>query len=500
MLVAQSDSSGAIRTLEFLHQAVSLGKDTFSKGNITRSSIEECVKVLKSFRKVLEEYQINDEKRIRAVATTAVREASNIDAFIDRIAIATGITIEPIDETEVARLTYLSFRAQFSVQSTQTDQGLAKPDVIIAEVGGGSTELLYLQNGSVAFTNTYRVGTMRMHEMLHDFSAPVNRQREILQHHIAQTVANISKSITPAGKPCLIALGSDMRFAASNILDNYNQDQPARLSLKELSRFTEKIIGCSPNELVRKYHIPYPDAETVGQALMFYVSLARAFNVNHIQLTNISMRHGLLLELLGHNTWTDDFRRQISSSAIEIAKKYKADISHARHVANLCDTLFDALASEHRLDQRWKHLLNTAALLHDIGTFVSSRSHHKHSMYLIQNSELFGIGRKDLLLVSLIARYHRRSVPKPDHPDYSTMERRDRQSVVKLASVLRIADALDRSFNQRIDNITCSIDGARFVITAPVDQDLSLEQLALKNKGTMFDDAYGLNVILRAST
>jgi exopolyphosphatase/guanosine-5'-triphosphate,3'-diphosphate pyrophosphatase len=495
MLIAQGDGAGGVRTLEFLHQAVSLGKDTFTKGNIARSSIEECVQALKSFQKLLEEYQITDESRIRAVATTAVREAANLDAFIDRVSIATGITIEPIDEVEVARLTYLSFRALLPKMP-----GLADEEVIIAEVGGGSTELLFFQKGSVAFSKAYRLGTMRIHEMLEDFNAPLSRQQEIMQSQVQQTVKSIRKSITATTKLHCIALGSDARFAAMQILDRYDPNAPLRLPVKKLSEFTKRILRQSPNELVRKYHIPYPDAETVGQALLFYDTLARAFGIKNITITDISMRHGLLLELLGHNAWTDDFREQIVHSALEVARKYSADEAHALHVSHLSRVLFDSLQQEHKLEPRWKLFLSIAALLHDTGAFISARSHHKHSMYLIQNSDIFGLGKRDVLLVSLIARYHRRASPKPTHLGYTALDRRERLAVAKTAAILRVADALDRSYSQRIQTIRCSIEENRFVVASPVAADLSLEQLALKNKGSMFEDVYGMSVILRRDT
>ena len=495
MLIAQGDGSGGIRTLEFLHQAVSLGKDTFTKGNIARSSIEECVQALKSFQKLLEEYQITNESRIRAVATTAVREAANLDAFIDRISIATGITVEPIDEVEVARLTYLSFRALLP----QMPQ-LADEEVIITEVGGGSTELLFFQKGSVALSKAYRLGTMRIHEMLEDFNAPLARQQDLMQSQIQQTVKSIRKSIAPSDTLHLIALGSDARFAARQLLDNFNPDTPNKLVVKKLSQFAKSVLRQSPNELVRKYHIPYPDAETIGQALLFYDSLARAFNLKNIIITDISMRHGLLLELLGHSAWSADFRDQIMRSALEIARKYSADEMHANHVAFLCRELFSALQPEHRLDSRWELLLGVAAMLHDIGAFVSSQSHHKHSMYLIQNSDIFGLGKRDVLLVSLIARYHRRASPKPSHVGYIALERKDRLAVAKTAAILRVADALDRSYSQRIKKLACSIEDSRFTITVKVAADLSLERLALKNKGPMFEDVYGMSVILRQAT
>lgn len=492
MIIAQADMAGGIRTLEFLHQAVSLGKDTFTKGNIARVSIENCVGALKSFRKLLEEYQIMDDDRIRAVATTAVREAANVDAFIDRISIGTGINVEPIDEVDVARLTYLSFRAYL-----QQRPSLAGAEFLVAEVGGGSTELLFFQDGGVAFSQTYRLGTMRMHEMLEEFSTTTGKQQQLIESQIQRTISAIQQSVTPKGTPRLIALGSDVRFAASQILRNWDPDTPTKLPVKELARFTDDVLKRSPNELVREYRLSYPDAETVGQALQFYVDLARAYGLRHIILTDISMRHGLLLEAMGQSGWSDDFRSQIIHSALEIARKYNGDLKHGEQVAFLAETLFDFMQDEHRLSPRCRLILTVASLLHDIGGFISTRSHHKHSMYLIENCEIFGLGRKDQLLVALTARYHRRASPKPTHLGYNSLQRQDRLAVAKMSAILRVADALDRSNSQRVRKIACFREDGRMVIAVPSLTDLSLEQLALKNKGSMFEDVYGMRVMLR---
>ncbi|MHC4993012.1 MAG: exopolyphosphatase, partial [Planctomycetota bacterium] len=128
---------------------------------------------------------------------------------------------------------------------------------------------------------------------------------------------------------------------------------------------------------------------------------------------------------------------------------------------------------------------------------VSPRSHHKHALYLIQNSELFGLGGQELLLVGLVARYHRRATPKLTHDTYANLDPERRIIVSKLAAILRIADALDRSGSQRIRDIECSFDDGRLVISVPSVDDLSLEQLALVDKGTLFQDVYGMQVQLR---
>jgi exopolyphosphatase/guanosine-5'-triphosphate,3'-diphosphate pyrophosphatase len=166
-------------------------------------------------------------------------------------------------------------------------------------------------------------------------------------------------------------------------------------------------------------------------------------------------------------------------------------------VAELSRKLFRELADEHHLPARYEIVLVIAALLHEIGLFVSNRSYHKHSMYLIRNSELFGLSKTDLLLVALAARYHRRASPLPSHEGYATLDREQRVAVAKLSAILRVAVALDESRSQRITDVRCGDDDGRMVITVPGVEDLSLEQLALNQNVTLFEETYGMPVLLR---
>jgi exopolyphosphatase/guanosine-5'-triphosphate,3'-diphosphate pyrophosphatase len=195
--------------------------------------------------------------------------------------------------------------------------------------------------------------------------------------------------------------------------------------------------------------------------------------------------------------WTEDFRNQIIRSALELGRKYHFDEPHAVHVAGLSSQLFDALADVHELDARNGLLLYLAALLHEIGAFVSNTSLHKHSMYLIQNSDLFGLSARDVLLIALVARYHRRASPKPTHAGFSSLDRDRRVAVAKLAAILRVAIALDASRSQRVRSIQCTREKSRLVVTVPEVDDLAVEQLALRQGRSLFEEIYGMRVLLR---
>ncbi len=493
MAIAEIDEQGSVRVLETLQQAVTLGKDTFTTGRIDKTTIEECVRVLRSYRQMLTEYKIVLPERIRVVATSAVREAGNRLAFIDRIYIATGLQIEPIDEAEETRITYLGILPHLRSEPT-----LSTGKTIVIEMGGGSTELLVVRDRNVLYANSYRLGSLRLRETLEAYNAPEGKVREFMESQIERTVDQILEHVTPEESSKVIALGSDMRFATYHLVPGWNPTQLARVPVAELEQFTDGILELSEDELVRKYAISYPDADSVGPALLTYVQLARAFKQTHVLVTNTNLRDGLLKSMATDSIWTEEFSNQIIRSAVDLGRKFRFDEPHGRQVADTARQLFDQLRAQHILDHRYAVIMYIAALLHEIGLFIGYPSHHKHTMYLLRNSEIFGLGRKEVLLAALVARYYRRASPQPSHEGYSTLDRDERVTVSKLASILRIAVALNDSRSQRINNIRCETKGNRLVISVPNVQDVSLEQLALRQNASMFEDVYGLKVQLRA--
>ncbi|MCA9078142.1 MAG: HD domain-containing protein [Planctomycetaceae bacterium] len=493
MAVAEIDSSGEVRVLETLAQGVSLGKDTFTKGEIERSTIEDCVRVLRRYAQTLEEYRITSANDVRVVATSAVREASNRLAFLDRIYVATGFTVDAIDTTEVHRITYRSIQPQL-----RSSKVLRESRVIITEVGGGSTELLLVDNGEVAYSHSYRLGSLRLRESLSEYRASPDKMQELMESQIQRTIEQLPHHIDTHDRSEMVALGGDMRFAARELLRGWDPDSLARLTVAEFGELAYRMLKLTPDEIVRKYRVSFQDAETLGPAMLVYLDLARLLDLDHINVSNANLRDGLLHEMASNDVWTDDFRNQIVRSALELGRKYHFDEPHAKHVAVLSGAVFAALASEHQLDDRAALILHIAALLHEIGSYVNQSSLHKHSLYLILNSELFGLTKEDMTLVALVARYHRRASPKPTHLYYGTLERTQRVAVSKMAAILRLADALDTSRSQRVGDISCEIEADRLIITVSNLSDLSVEQLAMQQARTLFQEIFGLRVLLRA--
>ena len=292
MAIGEISDDHRVRPLSALSQAVNLGRDTFMKGVIDRGTIEECVRVLKSYRRILGEYGVERPEQIRIVGTSAVREAQNRLGFLDRIYTATGFQVEPLDESEVSRITYLGIQPLLRADPALTDARVA-----VAEVGGGSTELLLVQNADVLFSHSYRLGSLRLRAQLDSFHAPQSSARTIMESQIKRVTEQILQQI-PAERPTeLITIGGDMRFAAKELIPDWHPEHLSRLPLSKLEKLTDTVLSLNEDKLVHKYHVTFPDAGTLGAALLAYVHLARAFQLNDLIVSNVNLRDGLLQDL-----------------------------------------------------------------------------------------------------------------------------------------------------------------------------------------------------------
>ncbi len=493
MAIAEIDAHGGIRTLDTLVQSVELGREVFENRRLSRRSIERAASVLKRYKRVLREYGIVSPKDVRVVATTAVREAINRLAFTDRIFVATGFNVDSIDEAEVNRITYMGVMPHLRAHPELSDG-----KSIVVEVGGGNTEMLIVRSGNVLHSQSFRLGSLRLLKTLEGVRASAVRRRAMLESHIRRTLLQITDAINQDTAIHLIALGGDMRFAAHQLLEDWDGNTLAQVGTPQLAKLTEKLLSLDEDSIVKRYNASFIEAETIAPALLAYTLLAKHFELPHVYVCETNLRDGLLHDMADGGSWTADFRNQIVRSAISLGRKFEFDETHARNVAELARKLFDQLIDEHQLDSRHEVILFVASLLHEIGMMVNVRSNHKHALYLIRYSDLFGLSRDELLQVGLVARYHRRATPQPSHESYGTLPQAERVVVSKLAAILRLAIALDDTRSGRVREINCVADSKTLVIHVPGLDDVSLEQIAMRDNSIMFRDVFGLSVLLRA--
>ncbi len=490
MMIGQVGADGDISHLEVLSQAVALGRDSFVHGEIRRSTIEDCVHVLNAYKNKLSVYEITGEQDLRVVATSAVREASNRLAFLDRIFIATGFDIEPFDESRLHRVTYLGVKPILD-----DHPHFLNGQTIVCEVGGGSTETLFLNDGQITNAQTWRLGALRLTLSLDSIESLAARSKHLLESRISPTVNQIVASIDPGLPRQLITMGSEMRLMAREVLAR-PVEKLETIDVASLSQFTNEIMKLSPDQLVARFQLSIQESETLGPALLINKMIAKRLEVEQVHIAEVNMRDGLILEMTTGGNWVGNTVEQVTGNAIALGRRFDFDERHAIHVAKLASQLFRSTVKLHRLSEQYEIVLQVAGLLHEIGQAINERSYHKHSAYIIGNSTLFGIGARELLLISLVARYHRRALPQLGHDGYGSLNQNERVVVSKLAALLRIAKALDAGRNQLINELETTVKGNSLIVEIPGATDLALEQLEMRRQQDLFEYVFGLNVEL----
>ncbi|MFO7973314.1 MAG: HD domain-containing protein [Candidatus Hydrogenedentota bacterium] len=490
MELAEIQSDGRIELLEKVQRPVHLGQDAFLRGKLGSDTMSAAIEILRDYRRIINSY---DVETIRTVATSSLREAGNRDAFIDRVARTVDLDVDVIEQTEQSRLIVSAV-----LDDSGEVLGLRRKSAMVAEVGGGGTLITILRRGEIAATQSYILGSVRMLEMLAISQEQPERAADLVRKHIMSTVEMAKSSLRLRSIGTFVAIGGDARFAAQQVGENITGSELVSVSSSALDSLVAECVRYTPEELSAKYGLPYADAEPLVPALLVYQALLEATRAEAMIVSQVSMRDGLLLDIPRYITGKDapELIEGILHSAKSIGYKYRFDGKHAEQVAELSLRIFDEMEKEHGLSSRDRLLLNVAALLHDIGMYVSNKAHHKHSGYLISNAEIIGLRRADVAVVAQVSRYHRKTVPKLSHPEYVAMPRDRRMLINKLAAILRVADALDRGHWQQVRDFTFERKDRELTLYVKGAADLALERRALEEKADLFEDMFGLKVRL----
>jgi exopolyphosphatase/guanosine-5'-triphosphate,3'-diphosphate pyrophosphatase len=494
LTVAEVLPGGNLQIVEEASRGVLLGKDTFTGGRITPETLEVTLKALEGFSRIMDGYGV---KNCRAVATNAVREAINRENVLDRIRLRTGIPVEVIDGSEENRLTYMAVR-----EALGDHEALKTGNTLLVEVGGGSADISFLRKGQPAVSGSYPLGALRIRRSLASWHGLQEQRVRLLSRHIRNVVHDIKLQMPLAEATYFIALGGDVRYAASRIHGDQAQEGVVRsISTEALKGFCDEAARHSVDELVERYHLGPADAETLVPALMACLELLSETGADDILVPEVTLRTGLLLDAVrGHEAkGLEDFRRQVLSSAVALGQKYRYDEAHADKVASLAVRLFDQLRSEHGLGEKDRLLLEVAALLHDVGMYISLRAHHKHTHYILMSSEVFGLSQDDIAIVANVARYHRRALPQKSHLPYTALDRDSRMKVGKLSAFLRLANALDADHMQNVRDVRLIREDEGWALEVEAPGDLTILRLASLARSDLFTDVFGQKLAFRES-
>jgi exopolyphosphatase/guanosine-5'-triphosphate,3'-diphosphate pyrophosphatase len=487
MIVAQIGVDGAVTTLWRAKEMVGLGRMSFPSHRLTRESMDQAILALRRFQQ--EAYTRHCEK-IVAVATSAVREAANGGDFILRARRELGINIRVVSAKDEARLIYLGVRHAVD---------LTGGPHLIVDIGGGSVEFIVADEHRPLLLESRKLGAARMTAQFVK-SDPIHvDELEALLKHYDKELAPIVKHVEEL-KPthALGTSGTLENLAALCGSVDGGPGQPASIDAERLSRLVGKLIESRAKDREKLDGLDAQRRDQIVAGAILANEVMRRLSLKRIDLCRSALREGILVEYLARHQPDIAVRRQIPDprhrSALGLARRCNWEQPHAEHVTALCLQLFDQLAPLHRLGPDERELIEFGAMLHDIGWHIAGKKHHHHSMYLILHGDLKGFDEEEVRIIANIARYHRKSPPKPSHEAFASLPPRSKRIVRVGAALLRIADGLDRSHNGVVSAVRTRAAAGEVRVLLETRGDPALEIWAAKRKCDLFEEVFDRTV------
>jgi exopolyphosphatase/guanosine-5'-triphosphate,3'-diphosphate pyrophosphatase len=435
---------------------------------------------------------------IHAVATSAVREAENAEVFLERARREAGVEVEVISGVEEARLIHLGVLQAVPV----FDQRL-----VLIDIGGGSTEILVGERGETLTAGSLKLGAIRLSRRFFRGDRLHPGAVQACRRHVRSALAPMVRDVERFGFDVAIGSSGTAETIAAMAAARRDDESPRTfdnfvLTAEEIRSVVDDIVEAETVADRRKLPGMDPNRADIilGGAIVLEQAVAE-LGIEELVISGNALREGALLDAASRRRGATlhhlrDLRRR---SVLHLAESMDDDHAHSARTASLALELFDDLKRWHHLGDDSRELLEAAALLANVGMFVSHSEHHKHSYYLIRHSDrLAGFTDHEIELIALVARYHRKSAPRPKHVEFARLRPGDQDRVRTLAGILRVAIALDRSHDGRVGALAVSsANGAgrlRIGVMAADGADISLELQAAEERKELLEDVLGHRV------
>ena len=428
-------------SLEALHQErdpVRPGDGLFKTGVISREVADRLLTTLRRYSALCRRYGA----RVKAVATSAVREAKNRDEIVRRAKREAQLTLEVVSGREEARLLCLGVLH-------------GKPPLkrsLLVDIGGGSTEVAFAFGEHPKDLWSITLGAVRLTELFNVAGKVPKKKLEVMRAFALEAVQEALPRKLPRAPDT--ALGSSGTIQA--IVAFARSEGAGHATRREVTRAVERLAKMDGEKRRKRFDPRRADIIVAGAVVLEAV-------LQHLKLDSVTavdrgLRDGILRDLVRRRK-VDRDDASLAEAAVGIGRRFGFSEAHGRQTAKLALRLFDDLASVHQLPAAARPWLEVAALLHDVGHAINYQRHHKHSQYLIQNADIPGMSERERLLAALIARFHRRSPPEAGHEALEGLNATEVRIVRKCATLLRVADSLDRSHHQPVKELGVSLRG-----------------------------------------
>ena len=493
MIVAQIDPDGGVTTLWRMKEPTGLGRLTFPNKTISEEAMDRAVTTLARFAHAAHS---RSAEKIVAVATSAVREATNGGDLIERVRRELKLRLKVVSAKEEARLIYLGARHAGGFGNSPDEPAL------LLDIGGGSVEFIVGTNERAMMLESRKLGAARMTARFIKSDPPKKEEVDKLRQHYRTELKTIVDQIAIARPARLIGTSGTLENIAAMLAGG--ETSAKVIEKKKLDKLVATLLKKTS---VERADLPGLDDGRKDQIIAGVVMVQELFagleqvpdsKLKKIELCDAALREGILIDYVERKLPQMRIRREVPEprkrSVLDLCRRCDWHKSHSEQVTALTLRLFDCLKPHHELGPLDRELIEYASLMHDIGWHIGRKKHHKHSAYLIRHGRLRNFTEEEIDIMANIARYHRKAHPKKKHGDYAALTHRARKTVDVGAALLRVADGLDRTHAAVVRDVRCRVTKKSITLHLDASEDAELEVWGAKRKAAWMEEVFGRSV------
>lgn len=485
LIIAEITDNGKINVLEELIKSSQIGRDSFISGRISVDTIQETCDILQNFARLMYEYQIDD---YQAVTTSGLREAENRDYVLEQIRVKTGLNIQIINNAEERYFTLKAIQEAMSGYDIMKDEGL-----LIVDIGSGGVEISIYKDGKLRLTEYSRVGSLRLSEVLADLESTTLYFPKIMEEFIDSKVHLLKHVIKSAKIINFIGLGGELNQILP-LIETEEKRGLKYISRKSLDKLYSRVKNMTTDQIIKEFKLKHKEARLLLPSVIIFNYFIRQTGASGVYAPLVSLRHGIIADMVDKHfcdILSSDYKEDIINSARYMGQQYGIDDEHTKMVEKLALSIFDQTRDIHNLGELERIFLQIASILHDTGKFIDQNRHDFHSYNIINSQNIIGFSDRKMNIIANIVRYHQDDLPDLIDENYSNLNYRDRMVVSKLAAILKLANSLDLSYNQKINDINIIEDGNHLLFKITTKEDILLEKWSFQKKVDFFYEVMG---------
>lgn len=475
-------AKGELRCLDRLSCPASLGHEVFTTGHISFLSLSELTLILEKYKKACLDFGIVD---IYLISTTVMREADNRDFVEDRVLTANGLAVHVLADSEEKSIIYHDLIRRMEAYPEPI------PKAIIAYVGSGSIGIACMSSGHITRSYNIPLGALKLHDILGAI------RKEMSDYHLVveEYLHSVFKKIELDDCDCIVFTGTEIERIASLCQAQIKGGLP-HISMRSMKNLYKEIRSKTAENIAINLGIDEVEANTLSTALsIFYELLSFAGKPGKIlapsiDIESITASHALIPAV--SSSYDSHVRESSLIAARLTAVKYGCNRQHSEAVSKMTCLFFDKLKKVHGLPQKYRHILELAAVLHSCGQYVNIKQRTKCSFDLIKNMEIYGMTSEELLQVAIVSGYNEFSAPDQWDPNFRALDGKEKIVTAKLVAMFRLANALDKSQKAKISIDKIKVEDDILSIRAGSSQNAFLEQWAFEECAEFFTEIFGI--------